>query len=288
MHQSSQELSYLGYYDYLCRTKIQQMKTILVPISSFENGLTPLKYAISFAAEIDAKIYVLKVYGANKIAGSIKTVGSILEKDTKKELRELIHSVDKKDVEIIATTMEGTLADSIQLMRKKINIDLMISASNRIFKDETIYIGKITGKIIKAIDCPILIVPDKYEYKPIQVILMGIKSGIIKRENVLSPLHFILDKIDAKLNLLQVITPKLTEDDLNLDRELNSICTSVQTSENATIFQGVLEHLIENKPDMLCVIRRKRGFFSKLWDQDFVKKIDFESRIPLLILRGSL
>lgn len=264
------------------------MKTILVPISSFENGLTPLKYAISFAAEIDAKIYVLKVYGANKIAGSIKTVGSILEKDTKKELRELIHSVDKKDVEIIATTMEGTLADSIQLMRKKINIDLMISASNRIFKDETIYIGKITGKIIKAIDCPILIVPDKYEYKPIQVILMGIKSGIIKRENVLSPLHFILDKIDAKLNLLQVITPKLTEDDLNLDRELNSICTSVQTSENATIFQGVLEHLIENKPDMLCVIRRKRGFFSKLWDQDFVKKIDFESRIPLLILRGSL
>ena len=264
------------------------MKTILVPISSFENGVTTLNYAINFAKEIDAKIYVLKVYGANRIAGSIKTVGPLLENDCKKELKELIHSVDTQNIEIVATTMKGLLADSIQLLRKKINIDLIISASNRIFKDETIFIGKITGKIIKAIDCPILIVPDKYEYKPVKIILMGIKSGIIKRENVLNPLYFILDKIDAKLNLLQVITPKHTTDELDIDTELSSITSSVQTTENATIFQGVLEHLIENNPDLLCVIRRRRGFFSKLWDQDYVKKIDFESRIPLLILRGAL
>jgi len=263
------------------------MKTILVPISSFENGLTPLKYAINFAENIDAKIYVLKVYGSNKIVSSIKTVGSILENDCRKELKELIHSVDTKNIKIIATTMKGMLCDSIELLQKKIDIDLIISSSNRIFKDETIFIGKITGKIIKTIDCPILIVPDKYEYKPINVILMGIQSGIIKKENVLNPLYFIRDKVDAKLNLLQVITPKFSTEELEIDTELKSICTSVQTTENATIFQGVLEHLIENNPDMLCVIRRHRGFFSKLWDQDYVKKIDFESRVPLLILRGA-
>jgi len=39
---------------------------------------------------------------------------------------------------------------------------------------------------------------------------------------------------------------------------------------------------------MVCVIRRKRGFFARLWEQNHIKKEDFESRIPLLILKGNL
>ena len=34
-------------------------------------------------------------------------------------------------------------------------------------------------------------------------------------------------------------------------------------------------------------LRRKKGFFSKLWDQNTVKKVDFESRVPLLVLKGA-
>ncbi|RUA07857.1 MAG: universal stress protein, partial [Flavobacteriia bacterium] len=30
----------------------------------------------------------------------------------------------------------------------------------------------------------------------------------------------------------------------------------------------------------------RRGFFKKLWQNDKVKKIDFESKIPLLVLKG--
>ena len=63
------------------------------------------------------------------------------------------------------------------------------------------------------------------------------------------------------------------------------IDTKIQ-SKNATVFQGVLEFLHEQQPDMLCVIRRKRGFFKKLWEDDRVKKIDFDSSIPLLVLKG--
>jgi nucleotide-binding universal stress UspA family protein len=75
------------------------MKTILVPVSSLENGFKTLQYAIDFAAHVSAKVYVLKVYGPNVIAGSIKTVGSLLEKDSKKELKKLIQDVDKKNIE---------------------------------------------------------------------------------------------------------------------------------------------------------------------------------------------
>ena len=64
------------------------------------------------------------------------------------------------------------------------------------------------------------------------------------------------------------------------------MASTFKTSENATVFQGVLEHLHVTEPDLLCVMRRKRGFFNRLWQEDVVKKADFESRLPLLILKG--
>ncbi len=263
------------------------MKTILVPICSFENGLNTLQYAIDFAEGISAKVYVLEVYESNAITGSIKSVGALLEEDAKNDLRSMVQRIDKKNVDIVATTMKGTLIDCIHLVFKKIDVDLIISTSNRIAKDETIYIGKITGGIIENVDCPILVVPDSYKYKKINNVLMAIKSGTIKRANVLSPLKFLLSSFRLKLNLLQVITPNLHSDELAINDELAALASTFKSSENATIFQGVLEHLHEVEPDLLCIIRRKKGFFSKLWDQNTVKKVDFESRIPLLVLKGA-
>ena len=69
----------------------------------------------------------------------------------------------------------------------------------------------------------------------------------------------------AKLNLLQVITPDNSEDDHNIDDRLDALKDNCKVTENATIFQGLLEHFQSNNPDMLCVIRRKRGFFKKIW-----------------------
>ena len=264
------------------------MKTILVPISSFENGLKTLQYAIDFAEHISAKIYVLKVYEANVVTGSIKTVGALLEETSKNELKELIKNVDKKNVEIVATTMKGSLVDSIHLFFANIDIDFIISTSNRIAKDETVYIGNITGSIIKNIDCPILVVPENYNFKKINKVLMAIKSGVIKRKDVLKPLSTILDLFHAKLSLLQVITPNLRTDQLAINPELSALASTQKSSENATVYQGVLEHLHEIEPDLICVIRRKKGFFSKIWSQNTINKVDFESRVPLLVLKGAL
>ena len=74
--------------------------------------------------------------------------------------------------------------------------------------------------------------------------------------------------------------------DLELNKTLEGIIDNHIPTTNATVFQGVLKFLNEQDPDLLCVIRRKRGFFKKLWQNDRVKKIDFDSNIPLLVLKG--
>ena len=88
------------------------------------------------------------------------------------------------------------------------------------------------------------------------------------------------------MNLLLVKTPGYDSDDLKVNTALMDLSLNLTLTENATTYQGVLEHFQSNQPDLLCVFRRKRGFFKKLWEKSTVSKADFFVKIPVLILRA--
>ena len=115
---------------------------------------------------------------------------------------------------------------------------------------------------------------------------MAFKSGVIKSKTVLKPLQFIVEQFKANVNLLLVKTPNYTEEDLILHANLKALQNTITVTENATTFQGVLEHIKTQNPDMLCVLRRKRGFFKKLWEKNTILKEEFYSNVPLLVLKG--
>jgi len=263
------------------------MKNILVPIGSNKNATNTLQYAIDFVEGSQAKIYIINVYGVAKAAASMKNIDAILEKDSEKELKTVLKTVDNKGVKIISKSIKGNIKDSIERIAKQLDVDLIISSAKSNSTDEAVFLGKVSGGLIKQTNMPVLIVPKEYQFKPISKILMAIKSGTISSSEVLKPLKDIVNKYDANLDLLRVITPKLKKGDEDLNTELTTLVSNSTMTENGTIFQGVLEHLHNVKPDLLCVIRRKRGFFKRLWEKDRVYKKDFQSKVPLLILKGA-
>ncbi len=262
------------------------MKNILVPIGSNTNAINTLQYAIDFVEGTSAKIYIINVYGVAKAASSMKNIDAVLEKDSTKELKKVLSSVDKKGVEIISKAIKGNITDSIVRVAKQLDVALIISSAKSNSTDQTVFLGKITGSLIKQTNLPVFVVPKEYKFKPIAKVLMAIKSGKISTKDVLIPLEKIINKFNASLLLLRVITPKSTIDDSDLNSDLDILATNFTTSENGTIFQGVLEHLHDADPDLLCVIRRKRGFFKRLWEKDRVYKKSFQSKVPLLVLKG--
>lgn len=262
------------------------MTNLLVPIGSGGNAENTLRYAIDFAKELGAKIYVTQIYESTRISGSLKNIDAVLEEDSKKEIQNLLNKVDTKGVEVVIASIKGRLVNSLEALAKHLEIDLIVSSAKSISTDESLYLGKASGKIVKDTKVSVLVVPAQYRYKSILKILMAVKSGKIKSATTLNTLKDILSRFSSKLDLLQVITPHSIPEEAEVDQELKELSSSFKTSENATVFQGVLEHLHDSEPDMLCVIRRQRGFFTRLWKKDAIKKRDFESRIPLLVLKG--
>lgn len=262
------------------------MKNILVPIGSSENSINTLQYAIDLACEIDANIFVLRAYNVQPKAGTIINVDSILERESNLYLRSMIHSVNRKGKDIQLITAKGNVLDSIESVQKEIGVDLIVMGPKSNSIKEEVFLGSTSGSVVKQSNIPVLIIPEAYVFKPVNSVLTAFKTGIVNKKDVLKPLQFIKDKFNPVINLLLVKTPSYTDEDLILDSALESLQSSLTITENATTFQGVLEHFQSHQPDMLCVFRRKRGFFTKLWEKNTILKEEFHCNVPLLVLGG--
>ncbi len=263
------------------------MKHILVPIGSSENSKNTLQYAINFAKEINAKIFVFRAYKVVSRAGSIINMNEIIERETKLYIRTIISSVNTKNVDLKIISAKGSPSDSIKAIDKELGIDLIILGPKSNSIKDNVFLGNTSGSIIKQTEIPTLIVPESYIFKPISAILLAFKSGIINKDGVLNPLNSLVKTFNSKVDLLLVKTPEHTEEDSVLNKDIDSIKNSLTTLSNKTTFRGVLEYLENNNPDMLCVFRRNRGFFKKLWEKNAILKSEFYCDIPLLILNGT-
>lgn len=263
------------------------MKTILVPVGSSKNAKSHLQYAIDFAKDSGAKVYVVQIYNVYTKAGTMIKVDQIIERESKEFLDTHVASIDTKGVEVITRTFKGKLVDTLEKVCDVLEVDLIIlEPRTNSIKDE-VYLGKTSGKIIKQTQIPALIIPEGYAYKPINKILIALKSAIVKKEGVLQPLIDLKNFYNAEANLLLVKTPHHTKGDFELNDELNGIITKATQVESPTTFQGFLEHYNNINPDLLCVVRRKRGFFKILWEKNTILKRDFHStKMPVLVLSG--
>ena len=262
------------------------MNNILVPVGSSKNALSHLQYAVDFAQQFGAKLFIVQVYNVYTKAGTMIKIDHILERESKEFLEGLVSRIDTKDVEVVTKVLKGKLIDTLELAFKSAAIDLIIIEPRTTSEKEDVFLGKTSGKIIKQTNIPALIVPEGFKFKPVTSILMALKSAIIKKEGVLKPIESIAKQFKAKVDLLLVKTPYHKEGDFELNNEIADLISNTFKGENPTTYQGVLEHYKNNHPDMLCVVRRKRGFFTKKWEKNSILKKDFYSKIPVLVLSG--
>jgi nucleotide-binding universal stress UspA family protein len=262
------------------------MKNILVPVGSTENGVNNLKYAVNFAARSGATVYLINIYKEFSKAGGMTKVTKVAMEDNQAQLEEVLSRVDTEGVKVIAKPIKGNPYEGIARVSKQLNIDLIIVSPQSVEIKDEIYLGNTTGKLVKQTNIPMLIVPPDYVFRNIENILLALKRTSFEEDNILNPLSNLVKLFSAKLHVLKVITPDVANAEHTIDPILEDMMDSYRETENATIFQGLLEHFQSHQPDILCVLRRKRGFFQKLFEANVILKKDFHTTRPLLVLCG--
>jgi nucleotide-binding universal stress UspA family protein len=262
------------------------MKNILVPIGISPNGKSTLAYAVELAKHFKASLFVIDSYNAASIPAQISSAKEVINSRNFKRVKELVKSVQTDSVDIKMVNYKGDLITGIESLDKKIGLDLIVVGPRSNDINEKLFLGKISGKIIKKTSIPVLLVPIDYEFSIPKQGLFAFKKGKIKGEQSLAPLKVLIKAFKTKVNLLLVKTPGHEAARLDIDHEVVELSEGLVSLENASVYQGVLIHFQSIKPEILIVFARKRGFFEKLMESDVVYKKDFFSIIPLLVLKN--
>lgn len=260
------------------------MKNILVPVGSSVNSVSNLQYAIDLAQSINATVYVVSVFQDLSKVGSLSKLNTVLKEDTENRLDEVVSQVDKKGVTLIAHPIKGEVLDGIERVNKQIAIDLMVLAPRSNSIKEEVYLGKTSGKLLKHTNIPILVVPEGAKFQPPKTMLMAFKNGTFEHDELLEPVRKFKQSFGTEVNILHVETPETTEEMKTVTDNIKALQTTYMQVEAATTFQAVIEYFQQFNPDMLCVIRRKRGFFKKMWEKNEILKKEFYTSKPLLVL----
>ena len=147
------------------------MNNILVPIGTSPDASKTLQYAINFASNFGAQVFVMEVFSVSSTAASLANVEEKIAKSSKEHIKEIIASVNTNNVEIKIATYNGDMVDGLNDIDKELGIDLIIIAPKSNDIQEELYLGNTSGRIVKQTNIPTLIVPKEMEFKPIQNIM---------------------------------------------------------------------------------------------------------------------
>jgi len=140
------------------------MNNILVPLGTSPNSLETLKYAVGFAADFGAKVYIMDVFQVSSGAGSLGNVEQKVAETSRERIKEMVTRMDTMGVDVKIASYNGDIIDGLVDIRKELNIDLIIIAPRSNDVNEELYLGHTSGRIIKQTNIPTLIVPNKCTY----------------------------------------------------------------------------------------------------------------------------
>jgi len=203
-----------------------------------------------------------------------------------KRIKDLVQRVDNKKINIQIVRYEGDVLSAISSLDQKVQLDLILSGPMPNADNEAVFLGPTAGKLVKKTDIPVLIVPQGFAFAAPKKALFAFKRGRVKGDRSLAPIHFFHKTFATAINLLLVKVPGQERKDQQIDHEIVELSHKMTSTENGTVYQGVLEHFRTVEPDLLTVFARKRGFFAKLIETDVVLKKDFYTKTPLLVLKN--
>ncbi|CAM1346353.1 putative Universal stress protein family protein [Tenacibaculum crassostreae] len=281
----------IGNHDFLV------MKNILIPYNFSEVAINALNYTKQLFKGVEATIYLLDVYVSqpSELLSEEKNDKWFNEMDDEieNELKYLIEVLNREESSFTFEKLvaSNSLTKAVVNAIKDKNIDVVVTGTKGAKSLAETFIGTNTMKMITAInDCPLIVVPMNYKYKPLHQIVF---STNYKRQYSAKELQFLVSLSALKKCLVEVVNLSeesfLTENQQKhkvrlreMLQDLNVVYKKIdwEGSETSTIEK----HIDETDSELLVLINHKYNFFNRLLEENVIKKSAFHSKIPILIL----
>ena len=262
------------------------MKHIIVPVDLSKNSKEALRYAVHLAQKAKAQLTIVHCYSLLLKAVIYTTKKGYTEKDPEKWIRKRIANIRRKDVDIEVDykIIKGDVVDSLRRLVDTTDADLVVMGSQGAGENIETFLGSTSGAIIKTTNIPVLVVPPRFKYNGIDRVVFAVKNPFVQDPDTLEPILDIERMFDPHIQLLHlgVDQEPTPEKSVSILRVIDDITRYGNDNFNESIH----EYLSQFHADLLCVIRRKRGFLEKTLGPTRTPADKFNTTIPVLVLVG--
>ncbi|WP_339724446.1 universal stress protein [Maribacter stanieri] len=278
------------------------MKNILIPTDFSSNADHAIAYAINIFKCERANFYFLHAY-ADEVYGPFHN----LDKETFEKQRQ-IHSKssENKLTKLVNDTKTKThnpmhkyemissfesLVDALNNVADSKNIDLIIMGTRGATANSKITFGSNTVQVFKYVKCPVLAVPDHYDYSQPKKILFPSNYMLPYKRRELKLLDILAGEFKAEvhslyisdfedLSIRQLDNKKFLEESLPHAR-LSFVRTTVDNRAKA-----ILAYINENKMDLLVMVNSRHSFLEDMLYQSTIDEIGLSPTIPFLVMQN--
>ena len=272
-------------------------RRILLPTDFSDNSWSAIVYVLKLLADEECIFYLLHstALKASTMSNFSNRLLKIMKDNAIKKLQEIKEQMKAADVnanhefKTILSTLH--LYDAIKIEIKQNNIDLVVMGTKGRTGAQEIVFGSNTVKVIKKVkECPILIVPDEYDYEIPKQITFPTDFKRIISENNLNVLKFIAELHNSKIRILHINE----EEELSLNQKHNYKTLKNDLANYRHSFHWlpdystkkfeINEFIKDLGINILVMVNYKRSLIEKITNEPVIKKIGFQPIIPFLVI----
>lgn len=272
------------------------MKTILVPTDFSDAARNASEYAIEYAKQFGYKLLLCHVYHLPVI--SVPEEPLLVLEDPRVYRRNHLQSLEEEatflsqnnDVEIDCKVVEGFAVDEILALEQEVNPTLIIMGMETEGTFSELIIGSVATDVIRKSKTPILLVPEKAQFKKMNKITLAYDYKINQDVHILQPLKELIKESAAKFYVLHV-GKKDPEADaikaiagIKIENYFSDIEFTAHFIENDDFATGINTFIDSEAIDLITMIPHKHNFLERIFKESHTKKIAFHTHIPLLTL----
>lgn len=280
-------------------------KNILIPTNFSKHSWNALIFAMNLYKKHPCTFHLINVYQSQNFLAEALPLGKAKDDDKESEeeisenglermMKGLGFRKENQKHQFKTISFKGNLVEGIQESAEKYGIDLIVLGSNGetagINPSNDSKISKITEEVEQ---CPILVVPEEFELRTEKILEIVFPTNLRLpfKQKELVPLIELAQSLNASIKILYINSDnkKLTEDQEENKEDLGKYFTDVSHSfhqlTQTTPSTGVHLFIESRDCDFLALYQRKQGFFSRLFRPTRSNEINFDPKLPVLILK---
>jgi nucleotide-binding universal stress UspA family protein len=269
------------------------MKKILVPTDFSAAATNAAEYAVKLAKDINATVLLLHAYHLPlPVSGDPSApiiTNDYLREDSEAQLIKDAKALnDKSGVSVRYKVSLGLATDVI--LEETADADIVIMGMKGADKLSELLIGSIATDTLRKSDIPVLVIPEKVQYKKVDKIVFACDYDPLMNINALETLKDFTKAFQAKLLIVNVqdeeklLSVKEAAVGVMVDSQFADTPHLYYFPSGDNLVEEINEFVKAREAGMVAIIPHRYNFFERLFHSSASKKIAFHTQVPLLAI----